>query len=270
MQKVCFQLLFLTLLMPLAVFAQNPAKWMLDSDAKGTQLKMDESFRATLKADIDSGWHLYALDQPPGGPVATTIKTPEGSPFSIGKKIDFPSPQTKPDPNFIVDGKPLETKFFIDHVEFGVVVQALQDVAADSVAIDVRFQLCNDQFCLPPKTVRVSFAGSEEISQRPAVGSQQPGENRIAADNRQPTTSDRSFGVYLASRDAWGSFAFDAVRFSDDPDHGFVFYEPLVREPFESGAAGHSLFGRDNSDIHAAGDAAGDICRGGRDKSFCG
>ena len=189
--------------MPLAVLAQNPARWTLDSDAKGRQLKKDESFRATLKADIDSGWHLYALDQPPGGPVATTIKTSDGSLFSIDKKIDFPSPQIKPDPNFIVDGKPLETKFFIDHAEFSLDVQALQAVAADSLAIDVRFQLCNDQFCLPPKTVRVSFAGSEDVrksvsGQQSAVSSQARAESQPTTDNRQLPTDLWAF-IWLAA-----------------------------------------------------------------------
>ena len=99
------------------------------------------------------------------------------------------------------------------------------------LAIDVRFQLCNDKFCLPPKTVRVSFAGSEDV--RKSVGGQQSAvsesdENRIAADDRQPPIADRSLGIYLAGCDAWGNFAFDAVRVPDDPDHGLVFHEPFV------------------------------------------
>ena len=39
------------------------------------------------KAELDQGWHLYALDQPEGGPIATTIKVTEGKQFTIDGQI---------------------------------------------------------------------------------------------------------------------------------------------------------------------------------------
>ncbi|MGB7208254.1 MAG: cytochrome c biogenesis protein CcdA [Pyrinomonadaceae bacterium] len=176
MRKFCPKLALLFLLLPLAALGQNPAKWTLESDAKSRSLKSSESVNVTLKAEVEPGWHLYALDQPAGGPIATTIKIAEGRPFEILGDIRSPKPKTAPDPNFIVDGKPLETKYFEDRVAFELTVKVKDEVPAADIALDVRYQLCNDTFCLPPRTKRVSFAGEEDVK-KAAVSSQQSAVN---------------------------------------------------------------------------------------------
>lgn len=179
-------------LLSTVAFAQNPTKWTLDSDAKGKQVKKGDEAKVLLKAEVEPEWHLYALDQPAGGPIATTIKIGEGSPFEIAGNIDSPKPKIQPDPNFIVDGKTLETKFFTDRAEFSIPLKALEDISADKIAIDVRFQLCNDTFCLPPRIKRVSFAGEEDVK-KTAV-SQQPSaiSTEQAATNNQQRTTNQS------------------------------------------------------------------------------
>lgn len=144
--------------------AQDRAKWTLSAEPAVQKLAAGEKVNAALKADLESGWHLYALEQPDGGPIATTIKVTEGKPFSIDGQIDSPKPIVKTDPLFTgPDDKPLETKFFTDSVTFKVPVKATSDTAFAALSLDVRFQLCNDQFCLPPRTVRVSTAGVEDV-----------------------------------------------------------------------------------------------------------
>lgn len=160
------------LLLPIAALAQNPTKWSLDSDVEDRAVTQGESFKAVLTAEIEADWHLYALDQPIGGPVATTIKIAEGRLFEIVGEVESPKPIVEPDPNFLVDDKPLETKFFENQAVFGLMIRATGDTNADQLAVDVRFQLCNDTFCLPPKIVRVSFGGSEDVKRTP-VSSQQ-------------------------------------------------------------------------------------------------
>ena len=78
MRNICPRLALLILILPFAVFAQNPAKWTLESADRGRSVKAGETLDVTLKAEIEPEWHLYALDQPSGGPVATTIKVTEG------------------------------------------------------------------------------------------------------------------------------------------------------------------------------------------------
>ena len=146
-----------------ASFAQNPTKWSLESNLKGKSLKKDESFKAELKAVIEDGWHLYAVEQPEGGPFPTKIMLPENTTFSIGGKIESSKPIVKAEPLFMVDDKPLETKFYEKQAVFTIQLKTLSDVNADDLAINVRFQVCNDKVCLPPKTVEVSFNGFEEV-----------------------------------------------------------------------------------------------------------
>lgn len=167
MRNIIFVILSIILLMPLAAMGQDPSKWILESESEGKSVKKDETLRVSLKADIEPGWHLYALDQPEGGPIATTIKITEAVPFTLDGEVTPPASILAPDPNFIIDGKPLETKYYKDFVEFPFSVRANEDTRVDGLSVDVRFQLCNDTMCLPPKTKRVTFDGSEDV-RRPA------------------------------------------------------------------------------------------------------
>ncbi len=193
------RIIFAILLLSMAAFAQNPTKWNLESDSKDKLLKQGDEIKVVLKAEIESGWHLYALDQPAGGPIATTIKITEGSPFELAGQIQSPKPKIQPDPNFLVDGKPLETKFFADRAEFLLPLKATAESSADKIAIDVRFQLCNDTVCLPPRTKRVSFAGEEDVK-KPAAKNQPPAAStsQPPAANSQPPTDLWSF-IWLAA-----------------------------------------------------------------------
>ena len=151
-------IIILLLALPLVSLAQNPTKWSLESDAKEKTLKADETFRAVLKAEIEAGWHLYSIEQPTGGPFPTKVTVAENTPFKIEGKIQTPEPITKLDPNFNV-----ETKFFDERAEFALPIKTNAETNADALAVNVRFQVCNDTLCLPPKTVKVSFAGFEDV-----------------------------------------------------------------------------------------------------------
>jgi thiol:disulfide interchange protein DsbD len=155
----------LLLVLPLVSLAQSPTKWSLESDAKGKTLKADQTFRAELKAEIEAGWHLYSIEQPAGGPFPTKITVAENAPFKVEGKIETPEPITKLDPNFNI-----ETKFFDERAEFNLPIKTNAETNADALAVNVRFQVCNDTLCLPPKTVKVSFAGFED-AKKSVVGS---------------------------------------------------------------------------------------------------
>ena len=169
----------LVLFLPALTAAQNPTKWSLGSDSVDPQI--NGSVDVVLRASIEPGWHLYAMDQLDGGPIPTTVKVPDSAPFEIVGAVRSPKPKIQPDPNFLVDDKPLETRFFVDSAEFGVTIKTAREISRDEIALDVRFQLCNDTFCLPPRTKRVSFAGEEDVKK--AVGSQQS----VADSSATPT-----------------------------------------------------------------------------------
>jgi len=149
-------------ILAIGVVAQNPVKWSLETTpsenlAAGTKIK------ATIKAEIEAPWKLYSIDQPPGGPFATTIKLDEKSSFTIDGKITTQKPIVKEDPNFIIDDKPLLTRSFAERAEFYVPVVSNGPVSIALLAFDVRFQVCTETTCLPPKTVRVSTSGFEDL-----------------------------------------------------------------------------------------------------------
>lgn len=183
-----FPLLLILLLSMTAVLAQDdPTRWSLSFD--------DKARTASLKVEIDAGWKLYALDQPPGGPFATTIKVTDSTPFEVAGKIESPKPTVKPDPLFVgLDGKALITKYFTETAIFKIPLRATADSTRDNLSIDVRFQVCNDTFCLPPKTVRATIAGAQVVkslfsdsepkdaSPSPAASNPPKGTN-----NQQPT-----------------------------------------------------------------------------------
>ncbi len=172
----------LVLLLSFSALAQNPVSWSLESDAKGKSFKADEKFSAKLKANIEGEWHLYAVEQPSGGPFPTKITVVENLPFAIEGKTVSPEPITKFDPNFQID-----TKFFAEKAEFTIPLKATADANGDELAINVRYQVCDDKVCLPPKTVKVSFAGFEDAKKQSAVGSQQSANT----NSNQPTNNEQ-------------------------------------------------------------------------------
>jgi thiol:disulfide interchange protein DsbD len=193
-------LLALILLFAASAFGQNPTKWTLESDARGREVKAGEQVRAVLSGAVEPGWHLYSVDQPEGGPIPTTIKVSDPSKFELVGKIETPTPITQPDPNFIVNGKPLETKYFTDRGEFRVNLKALANTSADAIALDVRFQLCNDTVCLPPRTKRVTFAGEEDVK-KTAANSQLPASS---SEPRGPMTAVEATTNSQQTGDIWG------------------------------------------------------------------
>ncbi|MGI8788534.1 MAG: protein-disulfide reductase DsbD family protein [Pyrinomonadaceae bacterium] len=186
--KFIFILIFA---LPAISLAQNPTKWSLESSAKGKSLKKDETFKAELKAEIEDGWHLYAIEQPTGGPFPTKITIAEDSPFSIEGKIESPAPITKLDPNFQI-----ETKSFEKEAEFNLPIKTTNETNADALAVNVKVQVCNDTVCLPPKTVKVSFAGFEVIKKSPfdtspsAVNNEVSKNQNVTANSEQRTANN--------------------------------------------------------------------------------
>jgi len=110
--------------------------------------------KIALNAKIESGWKLYALTQPDGGPVKLAIVTPKGTPFTIvAKSIVAPLPKVHSDENFKLD-----TQFYEADASFTVPVTIPKTTAAgpQHIPIDVTFQACGESICLRPFTERLT------------------------------------------------------------------------------------------------------------------
>ena len=180
-------------LLPVISFAQNPVSWSLEFAGNGKTLKADDKFEAKLKANIEGKWHLYAVEQPEGGPFPTRITIAENSPFTIEGKTSSPAPLTRLDPNFNI-----ETKFFAEKAEFNLPLKATGNAAADDLAVNVKYQVCDDTVCLPPKTVKVTFTGFEDVKKQSSVVSQPEISNTESqalnseTKNQKPITKDQN------------------------------------------------------------------------------
>ncbi|MEO8042925.1 MAG: cytochrome c biogenesis protein CcdA, partial [Acidobacteriota bacterium] len=114
----------------------------------------------------------------------------QGRPLEIIGDIRSPKPVTGPDPNFVVDGRPLETRYFQNHAAFDLIFKATGEIDDNDIAFDVRFQLCNDSFCLPPRTKRVSLAGEEDVKKAvsPSISTEpRTTNNELRTTNGQQT-----------------------------------------------------------------------------------
>jgi len=108
---------------------------------------------ARVNASIGGGWNMYSITQGAGGPIPTRITLGEG-PFKIGN-VSGPRPKVKLDPNFGIN-----TETYSSNAAFTVpfTVNADAPEGASTLNVRVRYQVCNDTVCLPPKTVPLSAA----------------------------------------------------------------------------------------------------------------
>lgn len=127
----------------------NPITWTYT--AKKTS---DKTYEIRISATIQSGWHLYSQTQPDDAIAEPT-------------KITFnKNPLLKLDGNIKEDGKlekfhdaklDLSANQYSSKVEFVQTVK-MKATAKTNVSGTVKFQTCNDEKCLPPKTVNFSIA----------------------------------------------------------------------------------------------------------------
>jgi thiol:disulfide interchange protein DsbD len=109
----------------------------------------------TVTAKVQAGWKLYAVDQPPGGPVPLTFDLADGARFTIAAKgIVAPKAKVqKQDANFAVD-----TKYYEQDASFTIPVSVPRttDAGAHTIPLEVTFQACGAELCLRPFTEKLA------------------------------------------------------------------------------------------------------------------
>lgn len=95
-----------------------------------------------LKAVIEDGWHIYSVNQKPGGPTKTTITFKPSPDFDLIGKVTEPKPISKFEETFGVR---------VDYFKGEVVFQQKIKMKAKQPAVKgkVEFMVCTDQECLP-------------------------------------------------------------------------------------------------------------------------
>ena len=139
-------LFFLTLLVAVPAFAQNPISWSVKLES--ASVKQGAKAKLLVTAQLDPGWHLYSLKQalPPR---AAKLSLEEGGEFLPDGPVSAPPAKKAFDQNFQI-----ETETYEGTVTFSIPIKAKPDavIGATKVSAKVFFQVCNDTTCLRPTT----------------------------------------------------------------------------------------------------------------------
>ncbi|MHC1730624.1 MAG: cytochrome c biogenesis protein CcdA [Bacteroidales bacterium] len=123
----------------------EPVSWTFKSEKKS-----ETGYEVIMTAAIDDTWHLYAMDIPEGGPIATSFTFDPSEFYTLdGKPVAVNEPEVKFDNSFGMDiGMHSGTTEFRQKItvkEFPVTVSGI-----------VTFMSCDDSQCLPPRDVEFS------------------------------------------------------------------------------------------------------------------
>lgn len=127
--------------------AKSPVHWSVkNSPAK--PVKPGAKFSVTVTGAIDPGWHLYAMEEPQGGPIPTEVALTEGDPADL-LRVEESKPKMQADPMF-----QQPTGLFDGVASFTLRLQMAKDAAPGphTLHVLVKYQSCNDRICLPPRT----------------------------------------------------------------------------------------------------------------------
>ena len=142
----------------------DPVKWEFSVDQEEGSDEAD----LVLTATIDDGWHLYSMNLPEGGPIATSFYFDTAYSFSfIGGVEETTKPTLEYDPNF-----EMELLYFSNKAVFTQRVKLLKEGPV-SIKGELEFMACDDRQCITPKYVEYTFeavgpkgAGSSSASAR--------------------------------------------------------------------------------------------------------
>lgn len=134
--------------------AQTPVRWT--ATAPSAPVTPGSTTSVVLKANIDEGWHIYAINQGAGGPVPTRITLAPEQPFALAGAVRATlAPRTEMDASFGINVMLHEKNAaFVVPVRLDPAVRS----GIDTVHVNARYQACNASLCLPPQTARLTAA----------------------------------------------------------------------------------------------------------------
>ncbi len=129
----------------------EPVTWSFKSEKTA-----DRSFEIVMTAAIDDTWHLYAMDLPEGGPIATSFTFEPSQAFILeGKPVAVNEPEVKFDNSFGMD-----IGMHSGNTEFRqkITVKKLPVTVSGYVT----YMSCDDTQCLPPRDVEFTVVIDEK------------------------------------------------------------------------------------------------------------
>ena len=153
----------------------DPVKWNFASTKKSGNV-----YELRFTANIQKGWHMYGLNIPEGGPVATSFNFENDSllPFK-GKITPVIKPLVEFDSTFM-----FRLELFYNKAVFTRNIGVLPGKSMDIKGY-VRYMVCDNARCLPPKDVNFSFQlkGGEAKGDGKSAEAQRKDENNKKIEN---------------------------------------------------------------------------------------
>ena len=157
MNKLAFLLLVPLLAAPNSVphstLSIRPVRWSIVPRESPLQVTSGRTVPITLQADIAKGWHIYSLTQKAGGPIPLSIQLIGGADVIVRGVIKAPQPEREFDKNFGI-----ETELYSGSPRFTIPVGVPGRALAGfrKFHVGVRYQVCSDTLCLPPRTEKLA------------------------------------------------------------------------------------------------------------------
>jgi thiol:disulfide interchange protein len=131
----------------------DPVTWDFSYEKKG-----DKSYDLIFTAEIEKGSHIYSMEIPEGGPIATSFAIDTSSVFTFdGKTYEVTKPEEVFDEAF-----GFKIKSFNGKAEFRQKITS--NSSSFTVTGLVNFMSCNNTTCSPPKDVGFSIKIGEQIN----------------------------------------------------------------------------------------------------------
>jgi DsbC/DsbD-like thiol-disulfide interchange protein len=131
----------------------QPVKWSVALEPATGQAAAGGKLVAVVTAAIGDGWHVYAPDESNVGPRPVELTIVKNQVFTAAGRFDAPEPEREMDQAF-----DQVTASYTEKAAFRLPVAVAADAPAGphALEIDVSFQACDGNICLPAKAVRVS------------------------------------------------------------------------------------------------------------------
>lgn len=141
-------LLFLYIFLCNSGFSQliQPIKWQFEA-----QQLSSNTFGLHFKASIEKGWHLYTMDLPDGGPIATSFHFEESANYSLDSLVCTTSATRTFDSSFN-----MEISYYSNQAEFTQYITT-KTSGYSEIKGYIEFMSCNDETCTPPTEKEFSF-----------------------------------------------------------------------------------------------------------------
>ena len=157
-----------------------------------------QSDTLVVTATLEDGWHLYSLEQKPGGPQATKIALAADAPVKLTAAF---RPDEPPHSRTIRDVPGWNGLVVEEHA--GVVIWRAPIVAnpagkATDVRGSVSLQLCRDNACTPPETIAFTASRAGGTAAPAAAPNVDPERAAAAETETQPTATATSVAPPLA------------------------------------------------------------------------